>query len=204
MSDQEQALESTTNVPKGDLDGFHHFNTPTLPHLLTLLTHPLESFPPQKTSLIVIDSISRLFALAFPKIEDIRDAQTPLKKGDAAHWASGRRWAVMGDFISKIGRLAVTKNVAILLVSQTTTRVRSDTGALLYPAISGTAWDGGINNRIVLFRDWLFRERNACSELDYQHGVRFAGIMKAKGMAFDGAGRVTAFKIERVFSLHFK
>lgn len=192
--------ETTSDPSSVDeyLEKLHHFATPSLPHLLALLTHQSTSFPPPDTSLIVVDSISTLFALAFPKTADIAsDQQIPVKKSDAAHWASGRRWAVMGDLISKISRLAATKNIAILLTSQTTTRIRSETGAVLHPAISGTAWDTGISTRVVIFRDWMFRASEVGSQGKYIPGVRFAGVMKAKGISYEGVGRVVTFLIEK-------
>ena len=197
--------ESTTGSDSGirNIDKIHHFNAPTLPHLLVLLTHPTESFPPKDTSLIVVDCISTLFALAFPRsAEEFRDPQTPLKKSDTRQWVSGRRWAVLGDLASKLGRLAVTRNIAILLVSQTTTRVRLETGALLCPAISGTVWDSGINNRIIIFRDYLSKAKDASRQTGPQTGVRFAGIIKAKGIAYEGVGRVAAFIVLKVINLH--
>ncbi|CAF9927550.1 MAG: hypothetical protein ALECFALPRED_003740 [Alectoria fallacina] len=181
------------------LDNFHHFTTPTLPHLLALLTHQSSSFPPTETSLIVVDSISTLFSLAFPKTaENANSQQPPVKKTDTAHWVSGRRWAVMGDFISKISRLAATKNIAILLTSQTTTRIRSETGAVLHPAISGAAWDTGISTGIVIFRDWMFQASEvASSQGEYVPGIRFAGVVKAKGISYEGVGKVVTFVIEK-------
>ena len=182
------------------LNNLHHFTTPTLPHLLALLTHQSTSFPPLNTSLIVIDSVSTLFALAFPKILENADIlQTPAKKSEAVQWSAGRRWAVMGEFMSKIGRLAATSNIAILLTSQTTTRIKHETRAVLHPAISGNPWDCGIGARLVLFRDWLFRgPETPNSRGEYVPGVIFAGIMKAKGVTYEGVGKVITFTIEEV------
>ena len=105
----------------------------------------------------------------------------------------------MGDLISKISRLAATKNVAILLTSQTTTRIGSETGAVLYPAFSGSAWDTGISTRIVIFRDWIFQASEAVSSQgEYMPGVRIAGVIKAKGISYEGVGRVVLFMIEKV------
>ena len=104
----------------------------------------------------------------------------------------------MSDLISKLGKVAVTGNVAILLLGQTITRVRSDTGALLYPSISGTAWDAGIRSRIVLFRDWLFQSKHGSSQMEQKPGVRFARVSKTKGVAYEGVGKVAAFVIEMV------
>ena len=188
------------NYPERTLDSLHHLTTPTLPHFLALFTHPSVLFPPQNTSLLVVDSISTLFALAFPKMnEKVDNQQTPVKKSDAAQWAAGRRWAVMGDLILKLGKLAATRNIAVLLMSQTTTRIRSDTGAVLNPAILGTAWDSGISTRIVLYRDWIFQvTENSRNQGAYVPGVRFAGVMKAKGVSYEGVGKVITFKIEKV------
>ena len=193
--------EATSDLDPVDeyLKRLHHFITPTLPHLLALLTHHSSCFPPADTSLIVVDSISTLFAIAFPKTGDNASSQQPAaKKSDAAHWASGRRWAVMGDFISKISRLAATRNIAILLTSQMITRVRSETGAVLHPAISGTAWDSSISTRIVVFRDWIFQPTNAASsQEEYVPDVRLVGVMKAKGISDEGVGKVVMFIIEK-------
>lgn len=176
----------------------HHFVTPTLSHLFALLAGSTDVFPPQDTSLMVIDTISAIFALAFPKsIEHGNKQQTPQKKSDAAQWASSRRWAVMSDLISKLNKIAVTRNIAILLLSQTVTRVRSDTGALLYPAISGAAWDGGISNRIALYRGWSSQTTDASQQKNTM-SLRFAGVCKAKGAVHVGVGKVAGFDIDKV------
>lgn len=73
---------------------------------------------------------------------------------------------------------------------------------MLYPAISSTAWDTGISTRIVIFRDWLFRASDAASrQEEYIPGVRLAGVMKAKGISYEGFGKVVTFAIEKVSRL---
>ena len=200
---QSQSQSPDAERTESNLDNFHHFTTPTLPHLLALLACQSSSFPPPNTSLFVVDSVSTLFALAFPKTAENGDhLRTPAKKSDAAQWSSSRRWAVMGDFVSKIGRFAATKNIIVLLNSQTTTRIRHETGAVLHPAISGNAWDTGIGNRIVLYRDWLLQPAYAqSSQGDYQSGVRFAGVVKAKGVSYENTIRYCTFSIEKVSCL---
>ena len=109
----------------------------------------------------------------------------------------------MGDFISKINRLAATNNIAVLLTSQTTTRIEAETGAVLHPAISGKAWDTGISTRIVIFRDWMFQASDAAnSQGEYISGVRFAGVVKAKGISYEGVGKVATFVIDNVSPFH--
>ena len=181
------------------LEGFHHFNVPTLPHLLALLLHPSPSFPPSKTGLIVVDCISSLFTLAFPRSTDrkiLRDDAS--KKNDATHWAANRRWAVMSDFISKIVRLAATGNIAVLLISQTTTRIRTESDTILHPAISGTAWDTGVHTRLVLFRDWLLERNSRSSQGQYIPKARFAGVIKVAGIAYDTISKAIPFTIKQV------
>ena len=197
--------EATSDPESVDdyLERLHHFTTPSLPHLLALLMHQSLSFPPTETSLIVIDSFSTLLALAYPKTgENVSSQQPTIKKSDAAQWASGRRWAVMGDVISKINRLATTWNIAILLTSQMTTRVTSEAGAVLQPAITGTTWDAGISSRVVVFRDWIFQATDATSSQgEYVPGVRLAGVSKAKGVSYEGMTKTVMFKIEQVSAL---
>ena len=183
---------------------FHHFTTPTLPHLLALLTHASASFPPPKTSLIVVEAISSLFNLAFPKrLEGANSWQEPFKRPDAAQWAGSRKWAVMSDFVSKIGKLAATKHIAILLTMQTTTRVRAEAETCLYPAITGSAWDNGVHARIALFRDWLLKSGTSSSQRSYESGSRCAAVVKAGGVSYEGFGRVIPFRIRKVPLLYY-
>jgi len=105
----------------------------------------------------------------------------------------------MGDLISNIGKLAAMKNIAIVLTSQTTTRVRAEKGAILHPAISGTAWDTAINTRIVLFRDWLApQEVDGSSQEARVQVARFAGVIKTAGVSYGGMGKIVPFAIEKV------
>ncbi|MCJ1368090.1 hypothetical protein MMC16_007229 [Acarospora aff. strigata] len=183
------------------LEKLHHFIAPTLPHLLALLLHPSKNTPPEKTGLIVVDAVSTLFATAFPRAtDDLGGKQTMGKLKDTKLWAANRRSSVMGDLVSKLSKVAVTRNIAILLLNQTNTKVRADTGALLRPAISGPIWEAGISCRIVLFRDWpLYRASIERQEVvDQVEEVRYAGVLKAGGIVYgdsEGVGKVVAFAI---------
>lgn len=195
----QNAPASSPPTPTEVSERFHHFNVPTLPHLLALLIHTSALFPPSSTSLIVVDSISSLFTLAFPKtVEKLPSRGDAGKKGDAAQWAASRRWAVMSDFISKVGKLAATSKIAILLISQTTTRIRFESDTVLHPALSGSAWDNGVNARLVLFRDWLLKRNEGSRQAIYIPKARFAGIIKAVGVTHDGLHKVVPFVIKSV------
>ncbi|MCJ1476078.1 hypothetical protein MMC13_004743 [Lambiella insularis] len=178
------------------LEEMHYFFTPTLPHLLALLVHPSPFFPPDKTSLIIVDNISSLFATAFPRaIESLDSNQASSKKNEPLQWAASRRFSVMSDFLARLGKLAAMKNIAVVLISQTTTKVKTEFGAVLRPALSNKAWDAGISNRIVLFRDWQAAERDSNTQQE-PRAVRYAGVTKLASVAYEGLGKVVSFTIE--------
>lgn len=105
----------------------------------------------------------------------------------------------MADLISKLGKLAATRHLTVLLTCQTTTRIRADTGAVLHPSMSGTAWESGISNRIVLYRDWLtVQESDGSSQGKQVPRARFAGVVKASGVSYSGLGKIVPFTIEKV------
>ena len=186
------------------LGDFHHITTPTLSHLLVLLAHSSDFFPPERAGLMIIDGISSLFAAAFPKVNEVFDyKQTPEKrKTVTAQWAAGRRWAVLGDVISSLSKLAAMKNMAILLTSQAITKITAETGAMLHPSLGSSAWDNGISTRIVLFRDWAFKTSNEAYNRVYEPGVRFAGVLKAAGVSSTGGGRIVSFVIKEVMRMN--
>jgi len=75
-SSRSKELSGKSSSPTSDsdidpLENLLHFRTPTLPHLIALLSHPVASFPPLETSLIVIDSFSSLVASNYPRHIDL-------------------------------------------------------------------------------------------------------------------------------------
>ncbi|KAI9779258.1 MAG: hypothetical protein M1839_007510 [Geoglossum umbratile] len=174
---------------------------------VALLLHPTPSFPPPKTSLIVVDAVSTLFGSTFPLLSDgsqgIKTGKpTSKSKNDPSQWAASRKWAVIGDFISKIGRLAVVKDVSILLISQTKTKVQMGSGAALLPSVSSSVWDASVANQIVLFRDDPLPRQTDAGEMKTPDStkVRFAGVLRSRGVVHsEGAlGKVVPFVIEEI------
>ena len=175
-------------------DHLHHFAVPTLPHLLALICYPPPSFPPQGTTLVVIDGVSSLFGAAFP---DRPDAVAKSgKKQDDVQWASNRRFTIMAEFLTRLARLAAVRNLAVVLVSQTSIKVRQDFGAILRPAIPSKSWLDNINNRIVVFRDF-FRASSDLSER-IRVDVRFTGIVKLNGTLHSDLISAIPFSINKV------
>ena len=140
-----------------------------------------------------------MLATAFPKVIDAYDLrQTQGKKSETIQWAVSRRWSVYGDLISRLGKLAAVRNLAIVLISQTTTKIRPATGAVLYPFTSIKTWDGGVHNRIVLFRDWLPKAESGVAQNLQPQGVRLAASIKVGGASCDGLEKLMSFTIEKV------
>lgn len=50
--------------------------------------------------------------------------------------------------------LASTKSCAVVLLSQCATKMQSERGATLTPAINANLWEQGVSTRLVLYRDW--------------------------------------------------
>ncbi|KAF5845268.1 hypothetical protein GGP41_002907 [Bipolaris sorokiniana] len=113
---------------------FQYTVAPTLAHVVALFVHPPASFPPQNTSLIVIDSLATLIDNAYPRVE----------------------------------------------------------------------WEAGVSTRLVLFRDWVRHGKPTDkSDAERLQRARFAGLVKANGVAFadeGGVGNVVAFTIEKARS----
>ena len=111
----------------------------------------------------------------------------------------------MNDLISALSKVAALHDIALLITSQTITKIRAGSRALLVPAISGAEWENGISTRLVLFRDWV-AGKGKCNPADAAtlQNARFAGILKANGMTLaneGGVGEVVAFTIGSVCNL---
>ena len=87
-----------------------------------------------------------------------------------------------------LGRTAVLHNLAVLVTSQTITRVRTGLGALLLPALTSTEWTAGIATQLVLFRDWP-PSRDSQQDEERPTELRYAGVIKVNGALAAEEGR---------------
>lgn len=178
-AEESLAAQSTPNIEQLGRN-LTKYTTPTLPHLLALFLHPMHNFPPPDTALIVIDSISAVFDIAF---HTTAASKPHSKRTDTEKWASNRRFSIQADLISKFNKLATLHDLAILVTSQTVTRIRSGQSALLLPAMSGLEWDQGVATRLVLFRDWPPNDVvNLGGEKERWERLRYAGVIKVNGV----------------------
>ena len=110
--------------------------------------------------------------------------------------------------MNQLGKLAATKNLAILVTLQTAMKARVGGSAILAPAISSNTWDKSVLNRVVLFRDWSTLEiQQPDQQRTESTRVRFAGVLKARGISHNQnseIGKTIPFIIDSVSSLTFQ
>ncbi|KAI0176104.1 P-loop containing nucleoside triphosphate hydrolase protein [Hypoxylon sp. FL1284] len=173
---------ATTPSVADQVENLLYFQAPTLSHLIGLICKPTASSIPGNTSLIVIDALTSLVNHAYPR--DFQARQTPKGSGPSA-----RRLQVFQFLVSTLQKLAATRDICVVILSQCATRMQFEHGATLIPAVNANTWEQGIATRLVLFRDWVVRD-------DIVQGVHFAGIQKLNGKAAPGSmSQVSAFDI---------
>lgn len=171
------------------------FAAPSLPLLLALFSRPMDTFTQKRMSLLVIESLTALFNTAYPK--HIAPKNGP---NDPSHWAAGRKFAVQSHVIDMIIKLAAQKDVAVLLTSQSSTRMRTDSNSIITPALSTASWVGGLSNRLVLYSDWSQSQIAPPAE-DAIECISHIGILKIRGTnVTDGSGfdKHVRIKVEKV------
>ncbi|KAK3687331.1 P-loop containing nucleoside triphosphate hydrolase protein [Podospora appendiculata] len=157
----------------GELKAFTHYTCPSLAHFIALLCRPTPSCIPQTTSLVVVDSLSALINHSFPKGQEPRSATNA--NNNKGPPLSARRLQVLQYIIGGLQKLAATRDVAIVILTQCATKMQAEHGATLVPAINATVWEQGISTRLVLFRDW------AADDKALSQSLRFAGVQKLNG-----------------------
>ncbi|KAJ5403107.1 uncharacterized protein N7487_009003 [Penicillium crustosum] len=137
-----------------NLDDFIYFRAHTLPHLIALLARPPKGFPPSETNLIVVDSVSNLFPAYFPSAQELKDQLAEGKITDKAHlqWLLNRKWNIASELATHLARLAA-RNIAVLTINQSHTKIKPQSHAVLQPLLSGSAWEASVQTRIAVYRD---------------------------------------------------
>lgn len=137
-----------------NLDDFIYFRAHTLAHLIALLARPPKGFPPSETNLIVVDSVSNLFPAYFPSAQELKDQLAEGKITDKAHlqWLLNRKLNISGELATYLARLAA-RNIAVLAINQSHTKIKPQSHAVLQPLLSGNAWEASVQTRIAVYRD---------------------------------------------------
>jgi hypothetical protein len=95
---------------------------------------------------------------------------------------------LQSTLLSAFGKIAASHNVAVLINSYVSTRIRHTGGAILVATHGSKEWDDQLSSRMVFFRDFPPRTpgKSCCSSLqqgDLLAKLRFAGIIKAHGLS---------------------
>ncbi|ORY65354.1 P-loop containing nucleoside triphosphate hydrolase protein [Pseudomassariella vexata] len=143
----EDADEGGDESNRKQLDSLLHFTCPSLAHFIALLCRPTASCIPEAASLLVVHSLSALLSQSFPRVQEARNGP----KG-------ARRLQVLQTIISSLQKLAATRDMAVVVLSQCATRMQPERGATLVPSINAGVWEHGIATRLVTFRDWIFKD----------------------------------------------
>lgn len=188
-----KAWESTDKADKSEEDliqNLLYFRTPSLPHLLALLIRPPKAFPPEDTSLLVVDSISGPFSSYFPNPTELRArlSQSDITDKSKIQWLMNRRWNVTSDLANQLMKLATTRRLAVLVINQTHTKIKGQPRATLCPVLTGGAWESSISTRVVLYRD-LVTVMEEGMDSPVLVNARFAEVMKR-------SGRILALRLE--------
>ncbi|KAK3187393.1 hypothetical protein K4F52_003738 [Lecanicillium sp. MT-2017a] len=181
-----RGLKTDNEAEETLLGNLTHYSCLTLPHFLALISRPTPKAIAPNTSLVVVNSISALVNSALPRSHENRSSA----KGGQGPTTSAKRLQGLQSIISSLKKLAATRNCAVVILSQCATRMHSEQGAALVPAINATVWEQGIATRLALFRNWTWHNARPSS-------VFLAGVQKLNGrIADDVIDQAVAFTVE--------
>lgn len=99
---------------------------------------------------------------------------------------------MLQHIIGALQKLAATRDLAVVVLTQCASKMQAERGATLVPAINANVWDQGFPTRIVLYRDWIMHSGKPLS-------LHLAGVQKVNGKNHGPAvGDIVAFRIESV------
>ncbi|RHZ50802.1 uncharacterized protein CDV56_106339 [Aspergillus thermomutatus] len=173
--------QNLDTAKSSDIDNLIYFRAQSLPHLLALLLHPPQGFPPENTKLLVLDSVSGPFPSYFLSPSELKSrlAQAKITDKSQVQWLMNRRWNVTSELANQLMKLAASRQLAVLLVNQTHTKIKGQPRATLGPLLAGGAWENSVYTRIVLYRD-LPAVDDEESEMA-SRSVRYAEVLKKDG-----------------------
>lgn len=165
---------------------FTHYSCPTLAHLIALLCRPTATTLPKDTAVVVVSSLSTLVNHAFPKSSENRPGPQ-LGKGPSL---AARRLQTLQHIVSALQKLAATRNCAVVVLTQCATKMQAESDATLVPAINANVWEQGVSTRLVVFKDWAWKDGRPST-------VCLAGVQKLEGRAgSEAVSSAAAFRIE--------
>ncbi|CRK33557.1 hypothetical protein BN1708_006056 [Verticillium longisporum] len=147
---------------------------------------PTATTLPKDTAVVVVSSLSTLVNHAFPKSSEHRPGPQ-LGKGPSL---AARRLQTLQHVVSALQKLAATRNCAAVVLTQCATKMQAESGATLVPAINANVWEQGVSTRLVVFKDWAWKDGRPST-------VCLAGVQKLEGRAgSEAVSSAAAFRIE--------
>ncbi|KAM0499328.1 hypothetical protein ACHAPB_005995 [Verticillium nonalfalfae] len=71
---------------------------------------------------------------------------------------AARRLQTLQHVVSALQKLAATRNCAVVVLTQCATKMQAESGATLVPAINANVWEQGVSTRLVVFKDWAWKD----------------------------------------------
>ncbi|KAM0576982.1 hypothetical protein ACHAO2_005709 [Verticillium nonalfalfae] len=87
---------------------------------------------------------------------------------------AARRLQTLQHVVSALQKLAATRNCAVVVLTQCATKMQAESGATLVPAINANVWEQGVSTRLVVFKDWAWKDGSPST-------VCLAGVQKLEG-----------------------
>ncbi|CCG80944.1 protein of unknown function [Taphrina deformans PYCC 5710] len=139
--------------------------TLTLSSLLSLLLHSKvsggrSSAVPEDTALLVIDDLTTIYNAAFPP-DNHKDTNTKKQ----------RILSILADCLT---RLAITENIAVLVLSKLTSKITRGGPAQLESPF-GDVWSSHCTSRVVLYRDFYAKKLSLLDDDE----IRWVAVQKA-------------------------
>ncbi|KAK4935901.1 hypothetical protein LTR10_023113 [Elasticomyces elasticus] len=151
----------------------------TLPRLLTVFLHPTRSLPSPKTCLIVVDDLSSLLLGSFSRnARNLKPAAPAAIKEKLEKRAAGRRFQIIESLGAAMSKMAAIRNIAILVLTNSTISLKHGQKAGLKPALSSQAWDTAVHTRIMLYRDFPNSEQASQLARLETSALRYAEVQR--------------------------
>ena len=158
---------------------FTYLDAHTLPRLLTVFLHPPTSLPSPKTSVIIVDDLSNLLLGAFSRTpKSLKPSIPAAVKEKLEKQAASKRFQIIETFAAGMSKMAAVRNIAIVVLTNATTSLKSSKRAILKPALSSQAWESAVHTRIMLYRDFMDEEHFAGTSEEKALGLRYAEVQR--------------------------
>ncbi|OCT50835.1 hypothetical protein CLCR_08547 [Cladophialophora carrionii] len=158
---------------------FTYLDAHTLPRLLTVFLHPPAALPSPQTCLIIVDDLSNLLLGAFSRTpKNLKPSAPAAVKERFEKQAASKRFQIMENLATAMSKMAAIRNIAIVVLTNATTNLKSSNRATLKPALSSQAWESAVYTRIMLYRDFVDEAQLAEAQEARSLGLRYAEVQR--------------------------